>query len=413
MPTLAEPPTVQAERPSPVVGAAEAAVETRGNGKNGGPLISAWAGPNFGPVRKTRKRQPSKLGRFLWRLIIPPEGHRLVFTRAGYVLAVVVLGLISASVSTSSNILVMALSLLLAVAAMGFFLGWLNFRRLRWRLHLPEFFREGEIAPVDLEVHNAKRLFPAYGLNARLQTQDKSQKHLLHQQERLDPGETLRLRWDFEPRRRGTDRIDVRALDSLVPFGFVRKTVGGRLRCEIKVWPKRVDYNVKLPGLRGNHQQGQTRRRLGNSTEIINIRQYRPGDAQRLVHWKASARNQTLMVRQMAEENRAGYVVFIETPASLWKAGPQFEQLCALAGTLAEDLFRADCLTATAVNREPLNGVKRLHDLHVFFDQLAQLEPVEHLEPIKDVSGPRLIQFRPGSGDQVHVHLGGREIGSA
>ncbi len=381
--------------------------------KPGGPLISEWAGPNFGPVAKGKRPRQRKLMRFLWRMVIPPEGHRLVLTRAGYVLAVVVLGLISASVSTSSNILVMALSLLLAVAAMGFYLAWMNFKRLRWRLHLPEFFREAETTAVELEIHNSKRLFPVYGLNARLQTKDKSRRETLHQQERLDPGESLRLRWDFEPVRRGQDRLDVRALDSLVPFGFVRKTVGGRLRCGITVWPKRVDYTLRLPGLRGNHQRGETRRRLGNSSEVINIRQYRPGDAQRLVHWKATARTRELMVRQMAEENRAGYVVFVETPASLWKAGPQFEQLCAVACTLAEDLFRADSLTATAVNREPLNGVKRLHDLHLFFDQLALLEPVEHLEPMKDVSGPRLIQFRPGSGERIHVHLGGREIGTA
>ena len=79
------------------------------------------------------------------------------------------------------------------------------------------------------------------------------------------------------------------------------------------------------------------------------------------------------MVRQMSEENQDAYVLFVESPATVWKDAEQFEILCSFAASLAEDLYMEHSLWGTAINDEPLMPVKKLSDLHGFMEQLARL----------------------------------------
>ena len=104
-----------------------------------------------------------------------------------------------------------------------------------------------------------------------------------------------------------------------------------------------------------------------------------PRTAHRQIHWKASARLRQLMVRQMAAETGEGFSLWVETTADRWSRPEQFELLCCLAATLAEDLFTAGKLRAAGVGRDALTPIRRLRDLETFLDRLAVATIVEPL----------------------------------
>ncbi|MGE9294442.1 MAG: DUF58 domain-containing protein, partial [Puniceicoccales bacterium] len=369
-----------------------------------------WAQPDFFSIRLSREW---RFWRLLWMMVLPPEGGRTIPTPSGYALILVVLGLGTAAYNTASNILFMALSLLLSSLILSGFLSWLNFRGVRWRLNLPASFRAGEKADLQIELSNAKRMLPTYNIcfNVRTKRQRKRERVLL--ESRLDPGASRRLDWVFRPQQRGVDTIIVSGLESQFPFGFLHKSMGGGIKCPITVVPSRVEYEFQPPVGLHAHRRGEISRRPGSGAELINIRRYQEGDPQRLVHWKASARLRRLMIRQMAEETREGYLIFVESPSSLWQEGDQFEKFCSFAGSLAEDLFRQGSLTGYALNADPVNPVKRLQDLHRFLKALAGLKPIDHYQPAPEITGYNLITFRPGAGGAVLAYIGGNPVGTA
>lgn len=373
-------------------------------------VLGDWADPGF---FSKRAGQGGTLWRLLWMMLLPPEGHRIKPTPAGWVLMLVALGLGSAAYSTSSNILFMALSLLLSSLILSGFMSWLNFKGVSWRLKQPPSFRAGEPAQLQIELNNRKKLLPTYCLWFNVSSHNLRKTERIHLETRLNPKRQTALEWNLRPQQRGLDTLRVSGLESQFPFGFLRKSIGGGVRKEIIVLPPRIEYEFSPPGGHHSHLQGETNRRPGAGNELINLRRYQPGDPQRMVHWKASARQRVLVVRQMAEENRDGFVLFIESSASLWAEANKFDVLCAFAGSLAEDLFREGRLLAVAINDEPLQPIKRLHGLQHFLERLALLQTSDHFSPLPEAGGRNLITFRPGSGNEVHAIIHGNCAGTA
>ncbi len=368
-----------------------------------------WADPGF----FTRQSRSRNVLRVLKQLVIPPEGHKTIPTPSGIVLIMLSLGIGSAAYNTSSNILFMTLSLLLSSLLLSGILSWLNFKGTRWRLVLEPHFRAGELTPIKIELTNEKKLLPSYSLWFDIRTAIGNESHRMYLEERLDPSSATELRWMFEPKCRGKETIEIKGLSTQFPFGFLKKIIGGSMDREVAVWPARIDYEFR-PAL-GNHGHlaGNTVLKPGSGTELINLREYQPGDPQRLVHWKASARQQRLLVREMCEENQDAYMLFLETQTSLWTREEQFENLCCFVGSLAEDLYMSNRLWGAAINDEPAFPIKRLNDLHAFLEKLSLLQPVDHYIPLDEVMGATIITFHPGTGNRIFANVGGNKEGEA
>ncbi len=373
------------------------------------PMPVEWADPGF----FTRQSRARNFFRLLKQLVVPPEGHKTIPTLAGIFLILLTLGIGFAAFNTSSNILFMTFSLLVSSILLSGILSWMNFKGTRWRLVLEPHFRAEEVTPVRIDLINNKKVLPTYSLwfDVKAAVSDKSKR--IYLQERLDALSSVQLDWIFEPDRRGIERIEIAGLETQFPFGFLRKIIGGGISRQVVVWPKLVDYVFNPTTGRHAHKQGSTNFKPGGGAELVNLREYQPGDPQRLVHWKASARLQRLMVRQMCEENQDAYLIFLETPSTIWQAGDQFEKLCSFAAALAEDLYMDDRLWGAALNDEPVFVIKRLSDLHFFLEKLAGLQPVENYAPLEETRAATVITFTPGSGDRVYANVGGNQAGSA
>lgn len=367
--TVQSPP---ADRPAALAPAAALAVASGVLEETAVPGATEWQGP-WAASRRRRERRWRTL---LWALLYPPRGHRIVPTITGVLLIAVSLGIGTAAYNTANNILFITLSLLLSCLLLSGVMSWLNLRDVAWRLHAGGPWRAGQTQVIALELRNGKALLPTYGLWFDLAAGEAGERR--HLGIRLDPGMGTRLEWAVKAARRGRLRVELRAIGSLFPFGFLHKSVASELAREVLVWPASVGYRQHLGGAvwRAAISHGEVNR-PGHGGDLLALRRYAPGDSPRLVHWKASARLRRLLVRQFAAEGLEGFILHVDGDAAAWPRPEQFELALGLAATLAEDLFKLERLQAVMINDEPPQTVRRLRDVESFLDRLALLEPAE------------------------------------
>lgn len=369
--------------------------------------MAHWADPDFFSRQSARGGLLSMLKQ---QFAASPKSYP---TRAGLVVLLLCVALIAAAYNTANNILYLTLSLIVSSVLLSWMLAWVNGKGVSWRLKHEPHFRAGELAPVCIRIKNGKRMIPTYSVFFNLKLTNAGKARRMALEDALPGGGETELEWLYEPAQRGGEKLRVAGLETHFPFGFFRRVTGPPVEHGVVVWPRRIKYTFKPPAGRHARQQGSALRRPGGGAELINLRNYTPGDSQRMVHWKATARTGRLMVRQTSEETQEAYLMFIETPARLWQPGEQFERLCGFAATLAEDLYIQGRLWGVAINDEDVVTIQRLADLHHVLDRLARLAPVETYKPLEDPSGHTLVTFQPGDATQVNAYVGGNKAGTA
>ena len=340
---------------------------------------------------------------FLWSLVHPARAHRVRPTLAGLALIGLALGIGSAAYNTANNILFITLSILLACLILSGVMSRFNSQGACWRLRLAPPLRAGRETAVTLELWNRRRWLPVHGLwfelaarpvspeAPRAESTVRASSALIRAamtrngpagahgvvwlRERLDPGCQARLDWLFTPARRGRVVVELTAVGSSFPFGFLSKSQGTRLRREAVVWPAPVEYRLARTAGASRLMEGERVGRPGAGSDLLSLRRFNAGDSHRLIHWKASARLRQLMTRQFAAERAARLALCVETLPGQWPREEQFELMCRLAATLAEDLFTAGRLAWVGLSGAEPIAIRRMRDLEAFLDQLAVLQP--------------------------------------
>ena len=370
--------------------------------------ISAWRGP--GAPAPGRQRLIARV----LALIIPPRGQSFLPTATGYVLIVTTVGICIAAYSTGSNILFISVSLILSGLLLSGALSWVNFSRVCWRIQAEPPFREGEKGAVLIDLRNGKKIIPTYSLWFRISARKSRQPGRVFLEHRLDPGSSAVLEWIFEPAGRGVETITLSSGISEYPFGFLRKSVGRAVSHQVVVWPRRIGYEMQASGQAAQFSLiGNSSRRIGQGDDLINLRDYRRGDSQRLIHWKASAKAQRLQVRQFAAENLSTYFFFLQTSQRIWRDTEQFERMCRFAMTLAEDFYQWNRILGAAINDLPVIHIKRYVDIAYFFDQLAMIEmtPTDQIPATPLESN--IVTFEPYGRSGVIACAAGQKIATA
>jgi uncharacterized protein (DUF58 family) len=112
--------------------------------------------------------------------------------------------------------------------------------------------------------------------------------------------------------------------------------IGGALG--LAWWPRRVaaectvtvvpDLLARTAAARGSRGAGEQRARVaGAGTEILQLREYRRGDPLRLIDWKATARRQRPISREMTEDQRLEIIVAIDAGRASGLAAGEVDRL--------------------------------------------------------------------------------------
>ncbi len=236
--------------------------------------------------------------------------RKLVVTRDGKWIIAMALLLGIGAVNTGNNLLYLVLSLLISIIAISGVLSEANLKKVTGRRQHPRELEAGEPTMLRTEVLNAKGR-GAFNIEVDEVIEDEALA--------LRPGYALHLRAGevgqtflmARARRRGPVVSAGLRVSTSYPFGFARKS---RVFDEPARWlvlPPVLDQAVDGVGSGGQGHHTQTRTK-GLGSEFLGLRDWRPGDARRDLHWKISARRGRLIAREWeAEATRAALLEFV------------------------------------------------------------------------------------------------------
>ena len=131
----------------------------------------------------------------------------------------------------------------------------------------------------------------------------------------MPPHGEAELRVEFTPRRRGRVHFTGLTLARSDVFGLVRSLWRLPVTQTLLILPKRyILPRIALPGTFEYQPAGVAlASAVGQSDEFVSLRDYRPGDPLRQIHWKSVAKTDRLIVRENEDEFFVRYALVLDT----------------------------------------------------------------------------------------------------
>jgi uncharacterized protein (DUF58 family) len=214
--------------------------------------------------------------------------RRIHFTAPGLVYTVGALAVGFAAINTGNNLLFLLLGAMLGTMAVS---GWLSeqtVRGLQVRRTVPRGVPVGQEVRIRYEVRNPKRRLSSLALELH-EPGLPGAGFVAH----LAPGKSANARAVNVFERRGVHDLGTLTLATTFPFGLFRRERDLSLPGELVIWP-RTDRPVRPPRSGGGQRPSPGMAPLGVAAsvrgEYRGLREYRPGDDARDIHWRSSAR---------------------------------------------------------------------------------------------------------------------------
>jgi len=277
-------------------------------------VVAAWVAVTLVPV--LAKRTPLR-----W------IGYQMEYqvTREGWIYIGGIFVVALAALNTGNNLLFLILASLIAIILMSGILSSITLSGVKMRLVLPEHIFAGQPVRALFELENEKLTLPSFSL--RVEAAKKKNSPLaalletpvyfpyLPKRDRVQQGVPITFA------RRGGYRQDAFRIVTRFPFGFLQKAHRVELQTEALVYPSvepAREFVEILPGLQGALENLNK----GRGQDLYALRDYMPTDSARHVHWKASARSGSLMVREFTREDDCRVLLVLDPHTSARGAQP-------------------------------------------------------------------------------------------
>jgi uncharacterized protein (DUF58 family) len=227
-------------------------------------------------------------------------------SRAGWVYLGGIILVALAALNTGNNLLFLVLACLIAIILMSGILSSTTLSGVDMRLELPEHIFAGQPVRATIELQNEKRTLPSFSLRVEAAKLKGAPAPAMLETPIYFPylpkGGKVQQTVPVTFSRRGVHRQDTFRIVTRFPFGFLQKARRMDLKTEAVVYPSvaPTDELVEiLPGLQGALESLSK----GRGQDLYALRGYVANDSVRHVHWKASARSGSLMVREFTRED--------------------------------------------------------------------------------------------------------------
>ena len=219
-----------------------------------------------------------------------------------------------AAVNTGNNLFYLLLAMMLSLIVLSGFLSEQCVRRLEFHRHLPDTLFVNQPATATLWIANRKSHLPSISLRLLDVVAGQDQDcgiHLTH----LAPGASTLRAYPLLIRRRGRYQLEGIRVVTPFPFGLFHKKAFYPQEAGILVCPELIPLPpVQLQDIYAiGHEHALSRRGHGNS--LYNLREFRPGDDSRAIHWMTTARTSKLMLKETEAEDQRTMTLAILTVA--------------------------------------------------------------------------------------------------
>jgi uncharacterized protein (DUF58 family) len=294
-------------------------------------LVAAWVAITLVPV--LAKRTPLR-----WM------GYRMEFrvSREGWIYILGIFLVAVAALNTGNNLLFLILASLIAIILMSGVLSSITLSGIEMRLHLPEHIFAGQPVRAKVEIQNEKLTLPSFSLRVEA---------VRGKNAAISPMLETPVYFPYIPKhdrveqivpmtfpKRGVYRQEAFRIITRFPFGFLQKARRLDLKSEALVYPSvepSQEFFEILPGMQGALESLAK----GAGQDLYALRDYLPRDSSRHVHWKASARLGSLMVREFTREDDCRVILILDPHMPLGllpkDADARFEKAVTMCAALA------------------------------------------------------------------------------
>ena len=157
--------------------------------------------------------------------------------------------------------------------------------------------------------------------------------------------QSIEIDAQFTPRRRGVLRFRGVTLARSDPLGLIKASHDIALPQAIWVLPRRYRLpKLALPGSRHFQQGGVAlAASVGDSEEFLGLREYRPGDPLKRIHWRSFARMGEPVVKEYQDEFFERHCLVLDTFVS-GEREAQFEEAVSIAASFVCAIDTQECL---------------------------------------------------------------------
>ncbi|SIN91720.1 Uncharacterized conserved protein, DUF58 family, contains vWF domain [Singulisphaera sp. GP187] len=319
--------------------------------------------------------------------------QRLLWTREGVLYIAVWAGLLATGLNQQINLILLVAGLAAGPLVASIFASAAMLRKLRVTRRIPAYVFSGEPLTLDYTLENSRRWMAALALAVEddLTPLDRIVSGSSSVTPRVFfarvPGMTrARLRWQGPSPRRGKYRFRMLDLVTRSPFGLIERRVTTLEPALLTVYPRVGQLTRRWQFLQ--RQASETRRgmrhdRSAQQQEYHGLRDYRPGDSPRWIHWRTSARLGQPMVKEFEQQNEQDLAILLDPWLPRTKVMPEqreaLEKMIQFAATICLETCRHQgrrlllgWTGATPGVRQGPASVKLLHEL---LEQLAVMRP--------------------------------------
>jgi uncharacterized protein (DUF58 family) len=337
-------------------------------------LLAAWVAVTLVPV--LAKRTPLRWIGFKMEYRVSREGWI-------YILGIFLVAV--AALNTGNNLLFLILASLIAIILMSGVLSSITLSGVEMRLKLPDHIFAGQPVRALVEVHNEKLTLPSFSLRVEAVRGKNSSGAAMLETPVYFPyipkHDRVQQHVPMTFPRRGIYCQEAFRIISRFPFGFLQKARRIDLKSEALVYPSvepTRDFFEILPGMQGALESLAK----GGGQDLYALRDYVPRDSSRHVHWKASARLGSLMVREFTREDDCRVILVLDPHSSVdltaREAEVRFERAVTMCAALAWHFYERNAILQfrTAAFETPLAEADE-----VIFDILRHLATAKPCPP--------------------------------
>jgi uncharacterized protein (DUF58 family) len=264
-------------------------------------------------------------------------------SRAGWLYFGATLLVALAALNTGNNLLFLILSCLVSIILMSGILSSISLAGIELRIGLPEHIFAGQTVRARVEIINGKLTLPSFALRVEAVVSKTSPAAALLETPVFFPylprQQNMKQSVPVTFLKRGLHVQDTFKIVTRFPFGFLQKARRIALKSEALVYPS-VESTSELseifPGIDGSIESYHK----GRGQDLHALREYVPTDSASHVHWKASARAGSLMVREFAREDDFRVLLVLD---------PHPGELIANSNTVSSERFERAVTTCAGI----------------------------------------------------------------
>ena len=209
-----------------------------------------------------------------------------------------------AAINTANNLLYLIFGIMLSLVIISGIISMLNLSRIGVSLIQISDIYAFTPSSLLFSLKNDKFFLPAFSLTLQL---DNNSSFLAY----LPAGKTKNVEVGCFFKKRGINVIPGIILYTKFPFGFFKKWIKVDIaKKDVLVYPK--IFKTQIDAHNNKDLVGETESiKSGHGEELQTIRKYVDGDITRNIHWKSTAKRNSLMVKQnFQDESRMAQIVF-------------------------------------------------------------------------------------------------------